>query len=459
MSKPSADTNLELAQLAVERKTVSAAQTAHFKRLDALSCDGPKTAFFAGAGGCGMRGLATFMLECGWKVWGADSNGFADNDPLIAAGLIPVAGGQSPPPVSLVARSVAVPVTDRQFSEARKSAGQQFVYSELLGEITRLRPCLAVAGSHGKTTITAWIAFGMRLANRQPGFLVGGNVPQLGCSADWGSHDEPLVGESCEYDRTFHQLSPRWVALCNVDAEHPDTYPGGYPEVEAAFREFLGKLPVGGAVFAGPEAPDLSAATKADWRKLPALDSKVKVGLAGKHNRLNAAVVAGVLRSFDVPEEIVLRALVEYRGATRRMEQVGEFKQAQVISDYAHHPTEVAATLQAAQERWPQRRLVVVFQPHQARRFERFRAEFVEALSLADALVLLPIYRARDPEDLQPVTSELLKPLRVQRERPIVAVEGMEQARCYLDNEIKKNDLLLCLGAGDIDKFARSLSR
>jgi UDP-N-acetylmuramate--alanine ligase len=427
--------------------------------LDSLSSGSARTAFFAGAGGCGMRGLASFLLENNWEVWGADSKPILDSDPLVQAGLRVLEPGQLTPKATLAVRSAAVSEKDPQFLQATEQGARPMVYAELLGEMTQHRPTLAVAGSHGKTTITAWIAYGMRLAGRDPGFLVGGGVPQLGGSASWGNSAEPLIAESCEYARTFHQLSPKWVALCNVDAEHPDTYPGGYPEVEVAFRVFLNKLPKGGTVYASPEAPDLSEATQADWCPAEEIPSDWEVGLAGHHNRLNAALVRTTLLAHGVEETVVREAISTFHGADRRMEELGTLNGALVVSDYAHHPVEVAATLQAASEMWPNRRLVVAFQPHQARRFERFRREFTKALDRADALALLPVYRARDPEDLHPETGELLAPLQARKKRDVIVAKDSEVASNWLRDFVQSEDILLCLGAGDIHSFARSLTR
>ncbi len=427
--------------------------------LDALAQGGPTRAYLAGAAGCGMRGLGAFLLECGWQVWGADRKEFGAGDPLVRRGMTALEELEAPPPVSLAVRSVAVPSSSPAFAAACSSGARGMVYSQLLGEISRLRPTLAVAGSHGKTTCTGWIAHGLRLAGRDPGFLVGGGVPQLGASAHWGGDDQPLVAESCEFDRSFHQLRPRWTALINVGAEHPDTYPGGLEEVMEAFRHFVGLLPADGQVYAGPEAPsELAEATDAEWIQAEELGPEVEVGLPGAHNRRNAALVATVLRAAEVPEPVVLEALRSYRGADRRMEEVGACGQASVVSDYAHHPVEVAATLQALEERYPGRRRVVAFQPHQARRFTEFREDFVAALDRADALVLLPVYRARDPEDLMADVAEIREPLLARRERPLRAVGGPDEAELALRNWIEPGDVVVCLGAGDIDAFARRLA-
>ncbi len=428
--------------------------------LAELARGGAPRAYLAGAGGCGMRGLARFLLDCGWAVWGADRQPLSGEDPLVRQGLHPLAEGDPPPAVSLAARSVAVPEDDPAFAAACAAGARPLRYAELLGEITRLRPTWAVAGSHGKTTTTAWIAYGLRRVGRRPGFLVGGGVPQLGASADWGDPAEALIAESCEYDRTFLQLRPRVVALLNVDAEHPDTYPGGLPEVREAFERFLGLLPAEGLVLAGPEAPELASATAARWLRAPDLPNDWEVGLPGAHNRRNGALVAAVLAELGLEAPAIRAALRDFRGAARRLETVGRHPcGATVVSDYAHHPTELRATLAAAREAWPGRRLVVLFQPHQARRFTEYQGDFVAALDFADALLLLPVFRARDPEDLVAEVAAIREPLESRRPRPIEVLEDPAAAPEALRRSLRPDDLLLCLGAGDIDALARSLAR
>ena len=431
--------------------------------LDALAGAAGGGLLLVGAGGCGMRGLARFFLAAGWQVHGQDAGGLAVDDPLCAAGLQPVAAGAALPRCSWVVRSAAVPDHDPTWRAARADGARGALYAQMLGEISRLRPVLAVAGSHGKTTCTAWISFGLRLAGRPVGWLVGAEVPQLGRSAEWGDGDELLVVESCEYARSFHALRPAQVALVNVDAEHPDTYPGGLPEVVEAFRVFLGTVPGEGVVWAGPETPQLDDATAARWRDCGELPADWVVGLAGAHNRRNAALVAGVLRGLGVAEDTVRAALAEFRGAARRLETVGETADGSlVVSDYAHHPVEVAASLQAARERWPDRRLVAVFQPHQAQRFHAYREQFAPSLDRADALLLLEVYRARDPEELQASVAELLPELAARGAapdgpRPLRAVRSLDEGRAALAQLRRPGDLILCLGAGDVDAFARSL--
>lgn len=249
--------------------------------LDALAGDEGTRLVLVGAGGCGMRGLARFFLAAGWEVYGQDAQGFSDNDPLIALGLKPLAAGAAPPPCSWAVRSAAVPDSDASWRAATEVGGREGSYAQMLGEISKLRPVIAVAGSHGKTTCTAWIAFGLKRAGVDIGWLVGAEVEQLGASAEWGSADAPLIIESCEYARSFHALRPQQVALVNVDAEHPDTYPGGLPEVLEAFRVFLSAVPADGTVWAGPETPRLDDSTEANWQDCPELPTEWKVGLPG----------------------------------------------------------------------------------------------------------------------------------------------------------------------------------
>ena len=358
-------------------------------------------------------------------------------------------------------RAAAVPAQEEHVGAAQAAGAKSALYAEMLGELSRLRPVLAVAGSHGKTTCTAWIAYGLREAGVQAGYLVGAQVPQLGASADWGDPELPLVVESCEYARSFHHLRPADVALINVDAEHPDTYPGGLPEVVEAFEIFLQGMSATGTVFAGPETPDLRHASDGQWQDCAPLPADLPLGLTGRHNRRNAAMVAAVLKSFGLDQPAIDHALATFSGAARRLEEVGQASNgALVVSDYAHHPVEVAATLQAARERWPGRRLMVVFQPHQAQRFHAYREMFAPSLDLADALLLLEIYRARDPEELQASVAELVPELQQRlphQERALSTVQNHQEGRRILASWWRPDDVVMCLGAGDVDAFARSL--
>ncbi|MCH2101667.1 MAG: Mur ligase domain-containing protein [Planctomycetes bacterium] len=427
--------------------------------LDVLAGDAGRTAFLAGVGGCGLRGIADFLLAAGWQVWGSDRNAFASNDPLVRAGLHVLPDGATPPPVSLCVRSAAVPAEQSGFQAACAAGARPLLYAEMLGEISKLRPVLAIAGSHGKTTTTAWLAWALREAGIEVGYLVGAGIPQLGRSADWGDPSLPLLLESCEYARSFHHLRPARVALLNVDAEHPDTYPGGLSEVMEAFAHFLGQVRADGWIDAGPEAPaSLAKETSAEWRSARSIPGDWELGLPGDHNRRNAAVVAAVLRSFGLDEAQVRAGLVGFRGAARRLEEVGQFQGATLVSDYAHHPVEVAATLQAARERWSDARVHAVFQPHQAQRFHAYREQFAPSLDDADALVLLEIYRARDPEELQASVAELAPELRERLPgRPLCLARDFDAAARALTEEVRAGDVVLFLGAGDVDRFARHL--
>lgn len=431
--------------------------------LSALAQGRPLTAFLAGVNGTGMRGLASFLLQEGWQVWGADLRPLEDSDPLRSQGLQVLRPMEMPPPVSLCIRSAAVPVDAADVLHSRQGGARGLRYAEALGEISRVRPVLAVAGTHGKTTCAGWIAYGLQEAQKPCGYLVGGYVPQLQGSASWGDPSTPLIMESCEFDRSFWELRPYQVALTNVEAEHPDTYPGGLPEVEAAFRKFLAGVVAQGKIFAGPEAPDYRQTGGAQWVPVKNLSDAIEVGLAGRHNRKNAALVATVLNELGLHSQEILHALSTYQGAARRMEVLGPFLESVVISDYAHHPTEIAATLQAAKERYPHAKIYAVFQPHQARRFTAYRENFVQSLDDANGILLLEIYRARDPEDLQPKVEELLEPLecrdreRGAHARPMAVAPQSDQALQWLREQLQPGDVVLCLGAGNVDDFARKL--
>ncbi len=426
--------------------------------LDALAGVNGKIAYLAGAGGCGMRGAAQWLISEGWEVWGADSAGWNSEDPLVVAGM-KVPSSENPfPPVSMAIRSAAVPSEDAGFQLALSSGAHAYSFPEFLGAVSHHRRFVAIAGSHGKTTVAAWIAYGLHRVGQDVGWLVGAEVPQLPGSSCWGAPGSPLIVESCEYDRSFLNLTPDQAVLLNVDAEHPDTYPGGLPEVQEAFEGFLATLPKTGKVFAGPEAPNLSESTRAVWQSVPPLDPGVPIGLAGIHNRRNGAVVAAVLADFGLQPREIQNALASFRGASRRMEIVGEWEGALIVSDYAHHPREVEATLQATREAWPEKRLVVVFQPHQAQRLHAYREQFAPSLDVADALLLLEVHRVRDPDEFQASVEELLPALEERFPgRPLAGpVEAIHVPR-RLRELLTSDCIVLFLGAGDVDAIAREL--
>jgi len=443
--------------MGVQTSTASAAG------LDKLALENGKVVVFVGVGGCGMRGLATFFLQAGWKVYGCDARPLAVDDKLLKLGL-EVCDVGSVPRASWVVRSAAVPASDTVFEECISESARPCLYAEFLGEISKIREVVAVAGTHGKTTCTAWIAYGLRQAGVEVGYLVGAEVPQLGSSSEWGDPSLPLVIESCEYARSFHHLRPSKVALINVAAEHPDTYPGGLPEVTESFAKFLSNTVDGGTVIAGPEAPSqLQKHTSATWMPARSLNSTINIGLFGKHNRSNAALVAAVLGDFGLGEEQILHALSTFTGAARRLEVVkelslGDGESITLVSDYAHHPTEVGATINAARERWPQAKINVVFQPHQAQRFQDYRDLYVECLDEADMVALLPIFRARDVESCSADSKDLLPDLDAQHpQRLHNFCEKIEESLNWTLSNSTNGSVVLCLGAGDIDGHIRKL--
>ncbi|MDP6963261.1 MAG: cyanophycin synthetase [Planctomycetota bacterium] len=431
--------------------------------LDELALGHGRVITFVGVGGCGMRGLATFFLQSGWDVYGYDSKPLSSSDELYALGLR-WCDESTLPMSSWVVRSAAVPSTDPVFAESVAKDARPSLYAQFLGEISKLRPVIAVAGTHGKTTCTAWIAYGLQEAGVDVGYLVGAKVPQLGGSSAWGDPRLPLVVESCEYARSFHFLRPQKVALINVAAEHPDTYPGGLPEVKQSFAEFLSHTSTDGCVYAGPEAPtDLQSSTDAEWMTCPQLDLDVELGLFGDHNRRNASLVASVLKDLGLEQEQISHALASFSGASRRLELVGELTKGQcetikLVSDYAHHPTEVAATINAAKQRFKDCDINVVFQPHQAQRFKDYRELYADCLDEADMVALLPIYRARDSKDCVIDSDELIPELDArfpQREHHFA--KSIDSAIDWTLANSKSSSVMLCLGAGDIDGYLREI--
>lgn len=431
--------------------------------LDKLALQNGKVVVFVGVGGCGMRGLATFFLQAGWQVHGCDAKPLSANDKLFELGL-KWCQADDVPRASWVVRSAAVPDSDALFAQCVTATARPCLYAEFLGEISKIRTVIAVAGTHGKTTCTSWIAYGLRQAGIQVGYLVGAEVEQLGSSSDWGDPSLPLIVESCEYARSFHYLRPYKVALINVAAEHPDTYPGGLPEVVESFATFIANTSPEGAVFAGPEAPEkLQQHTDASWLPSPSLSEDVDVGLFGKHNRSNAALVAAVLHDFRLTDQQIKHALSTFKGAARRLELLKDLYldaggSIKLVSDYAHHPTEVRATINAAKERWPQAKINVVFQPHQAQRFQDYRDLYAACLDEADMVALLPIFRARDIASCTANSKDLLPDLDARYpQRLHNFCEEIEDSINWTLSNSTPGAVVLCLGAGDIDGYIRKV--
>ncbi len=425
-----------------------------------------------GIGGAGMSGLALVARALGAEVTGSDRADSTYARRLRDAGIEPVIGHDAAnlPGDAEVVVSTAIGHDNPELAAARERGARVLHRGELLGEVSRLKRCIAVAGTHGKTTTASMAAHALVDSGRSPSYLIGGELRSTGTNAAWGEGDW-LVVEADESDRSFLELSPELAVVTNVELDHHSTY-RSLAEVERAFRSFAGRASrvlreahvggLGGDSF-GIESGDLQAR---DVRLSAAGSSFSIEGTAaalrvpGRHNVLNALAAIGACRFAGLPLAETAKALAGFSGARRRFEWHGETARgAAVYDDYAHHPTEVAATLEAARTLDPER-LIACFQPHLYSRTERLAREFGRALALADTIVVLDVYPARERAEDHPGVSGLIvarAAADASRGRRVYWTPTLEDAERLLRTLLGPGDLLLTLGAGDVDTLAGRL--
>jgi len=423
---------------------------------------------FVGIGGAGMSGLALIARQLGASVTGSDRAGSSYAELLRGAGIEPILGhrAENVPAGAEVVFSTAVPPDN---PERRAAAGRELHRSELLAQIAALRRCLAITGTHGKTTTAAMIVQVLRACGLDPAYVVGGELRGTGANAGWGS-GEWIVVEADESDRSLLRLSPDIAVLTNAELDHHSTY-GSRLDLEDTLREFMGRATVAAVVWdrsalralCPPDALAYDArdvvvsphGSRFHWRGI-----EVALSVPGVHNAVNAsgALTAAALAGAD--PSLAAAALAEFRGARRRLELLGcTEKDLPVYDDYAHHPTEVAATIAAARTLAPVR-LVAVFQPHLYSRTRALAGRFGRALAAADLAVVLPVYPARErAEDFPGVDGHLVAAAAADAAsgRRVAWMPSFDAARSFLLETLREGDLCLCMGAGDIDALARSL--
>jgi UDP-N-acetylmuramate--alanine ligase len=391
--------------------------------------------WFVGIGGAGMSALALVAREWGAEVGGSDRARSSYVERLEAAG-IPVSIGHDAsnvPEGAEVIVSSAIPADNPEASRAHvKKRG------ELLAELVALRPSIVVAGAHGKTTTTGMVAFALDRLGRDPAFLIGGEIPQLDGNARGG--EGWLVAEGDESDRSLELLRPQIAVLTNVELDHHATF-GSEAEVRELFERWLE---------GAPEAVRGEDLEPVDF----------PLAVRGEHNRRNAATALAALELAAVSRDEAAPVLAEFAGAGRRFELRGESAGIRVYDDYAHHPQEIAATLAAARSAVDGGRLLVVFQPHLYSRTRYLAHDLGRALAAADVVAVTGVYAARE-EPLPGVEGSLVVDALV-AERPGMPVgwtPQLEDAVRFLARRARAGDLVLTIGAGDVERAGPLLLR
>jgi UDP-N-acetylmuramate--alanine ligase len=428
---------------------------------------------FIGIGGAGMSGLALVARSLGASVTGSDRAESSYVERVRAAG-IEVSIGHAAGAVSADAEvvvSTAISESNPELVAAREAGAVVLHRGDLLGEVSRLKPCVAVAGTHGKTTTASMATHVLVSLGLEPSYLIGGELRSTGTNASWGS-GEWLVVEADESDRSFLKLAPDLAVVTNVELDHHSTYRSTL-EIEEAFAAFTAAADrtaawvdagVRGADSTfGIEAGDLAATdvVLGEGGSRFVVDGvTIDLGVPGEHNVLNALAALEACRAAGVPVADAAGGLASFSGARRRFERRGVTASGAVVyDDYAHHPTEVRATLDAART-LGSRRVVACFQPHLFSRTAMLARAFGEALALADVVCVLDIYPARErPEDWPGVSGWLVAAAAASAAhgRRVYWTPSMDDAFRLLSGLLSEGDLLLTLGAGDVDSLAARL--
>ena len=365
-----------------------------------------------------------------------------------------------PPDADLVIYTIAVPPDNPELLAAKRLGIKTLSYPEALGEISARKFTIAVAGTHGKTTTTAMLAKIFIDAGLDPTVIVGSILPTQKSNFIFG-RSKYFIVEACEYRRSFLNLSPRILVITNIDNDHLDYY-RDLADIESAFAELAGKLPADGALVCDRNDERLKSVllnTRCltfDYRQLPTTDLKLSV--PGEHNQRNAQAALAVAAVVGIDQSVARRSLETFSGTWRRFEFKGRTAGgALVYDDYAHHPTEIRATLAGARELFPDQKIVVIFQPHLYSRTKLLLNDFATSFHGADQVIVLPIYAAREPFDAS-ISAEILAEAITKQGVPARAVSGFESASNYLQN-LKPNpyNLILTMGAGDIFQLAENL--
>ena len=454
-----------------------------------------KNVHFVGIGGSGMAGIAEVLLRQGYTVSGSDLSENALTQWLRIMGATIYHGHQAEQvqQADVVVRSSAVDWDNIELTAARQARIPIVQRAEMLGELMRFRYGIAVSGTHGKTTTTSLVTSILAEAGLDPTFVIGGRLNSVGSNARLG-RGHYLVAEADESDASFLYLKPMISIVTNIDNDHMGTYQNDFSKLCTTFLDFLHKLPFYGLAVVCIDDPVVKGmlphlsrpvltygmTAEADVRTLRYEQKDrqthfivertdghgnlaVTLNLPGRHNVLNALAAIAVATELNVPDHAIIEALQSFAGIGRRFQVYGDFSLQKggaitLVDDYGHHPREIAATLAAARESWPERRVVMVYQPHRYTRTRDLFSDFCEVLSRPDVLVLLDIYSAGEMPIPGADGATLLKGIEGCGRLMPLFVESHASLPAILEETLKDGDILLMQGAGNIGALAAQLA-
>jgi len=455
---------------------------------------------FVGVGGSGMSGIAEVLLNLGYRVSGSDLNESAVTRRLSDLGMRVDIGhaAENVAGADAIVTSTAVGGDNPEVLAARAARIPVVPRAVMLAELMRLKRGIAIAGTHGKTTTTSLVASVLAAGGMDPTFVIGGRLNSAGANAQLGQ-GEYIVVEADESDASFLNLLPVMAIVTNIDADHMDTYGHDVARLKSAFIEFTQRLPFYGSTVlcvddanvreimpfvsrpittyglnaeAQVRAEDVRAeGTRMHFRvqrrlrdaDLPAL--QIELNLPGLHNVRNALAAIAVATELGVSDEAIAQALAAFKGVGRRFTQWGEIPVAAeqgggsfaLVDDYGHHPVEMAATLAAARGAWPDRRIVLAFQPHRYTRTRDCFEDFVRVLGSADAVLLTEVYSAGEAPLVAADGRSLMRALRVAGKVEPIFVEDVTELPQAVRDFARNGDVVIVMGAGSISRVPAQL--
>ena len=453
-----------------------------------------KTIHFVGIGGAGMCGVAEVLLNQGYRITGSDLKRSNNTDRLKKMGakvyLKHEAGNVSK--ADVVVYSSAINRRNPEIKAALAQHKPLIPRAEMLAELMRYRHAIAIAGTHGKTTTTSIVASILAEGELDPTYVIGGLLNSSGSNASLGE-SRYLVAEADESDASFMHLQPMVAVVTNIEADHMATYGGDFENLKKYFVDFLHNLPFYGLAVLCIDDPGVKSilgkvsrpvitygfSKKADYRvsgfkqiagqiafEVQRPDKKqsikIKLDMPGKHNALNAAAAVAIASDEGIKDAAIKRGIKKFSGVGRRFDVHGDFPvpggSVTLIDDYGHHPSEVAATVQALRAGWPDQRFVMVFQPHRFSRTADLYDDFVEVLSEVDVLLLLEVYSAGEKKIPGADSRSLSRSIRLRGKVDPVLVQNEPDLLGILRDMLRPGDMVLTQGAGSVGSLARDLA-
>lgn len=443
---------------------------------------------FIGIGGIGMSGIAELLINLGYRVSGSDMKDTAVTQHLAAMGGYIYKGHrkENVEGADVVVFSSAVGLDNPEVMESKKRYIPVIPRAEMLAELMRLKYGVAVAGSHGKTTTTSMIASILTRGHLDPTVVIGGRLDIWGGSNAKLGQGDILLAEADESDGSFLALSPTVAVVTNIDQEHMDHY-GSMQAIRETFINFINKIPFYGTAILCLDNEEIQGiiprlkkrymtygmTSQADLKAKDVEQEglgvgfevifqkqslgRITVGLPGEHNVLNALAAVAVGLEFDLDIQVIREGLKNLGGLARRFQIKGEQGKVTVLDDYGHHPTEIMATLKTVRECWPERRLIVAFQPHRYSRTKELYDRFVISFNEADILIITSIYAAGE-KAISGVTAEwLAQGIREHGHKEVIICPQQEEILPALKSLVKAGDMVITLGAGNIYQVGEAL--